>query len=622
VNFKLADGRPPHATLAIEAASAETQIAEYFSRGDILSDRIFLRAVMMEILRKYWDVVLGYIVAYSTMGVVLAMVGPTMLVLGRQVGASSTASMSLTYIGRAVGFFVGSIVGGQIADRLGPRWAQILLCVSIVCSGLVTLLFPLTRSLLVLIFVAGLSTFFSGVLDNIALILLMRVCGRYGDPMIQALYSGFAIGSFLGPFAISFFLTEVEPKDQPLVSTFYKSAFYALAGYMFAIAALITFLTLRRRGPFGPHVYAIQAAERVAAASALGLPPSAVAPFAPGSAHAGACLTPFVAVPGEPLPPGFTPPEDPAVAAATAAAIADEETGVASLSALDPTRTGAVAGVVGGPGAVIASDADSDGAVAPARGPVAECLSFDWVVRRKGFNGSGGFIVMLMAALLFCYVGTQVGFGHYVAPYANERGFYSDDIAAFLASVFYGSFALGRLVGIPVSLYVQPRIIASYNIAATSVVIAVMVLFTESMPVLWVGSAFLGFCMATLYAACIMWLDSYIVFSGSVLSVIVVAVSVSDALIPMACGAAFELPAGPVSMMYLLTGLLILCAVMFAVITVYLKRTVTAPGDNGRNNGTKAGDGVAGFTDGVELSDLSSDPSALRGVFQARPDDE
>jgi FHS family Na+ dependent glucose MFS transporter 1 len=604
----------PTTTLSVEEATAEVRIAEYLGSIDIENDRIFLRAVTTEIVRNYWDVLLAYILSYSTMGVALSMVGPTMLVLGRQVGTTSTSSLSLTYTGRAIGFFIGSIVGGQVGDRLGPRRSQMLLCVTIVISGLITLLFPVAKSLVALVFIAGLSTLWMGALDNLSQVLLVRVCGRYGEPMMQALHAGFAVGSFIAPFVISFFLTEVEPKDEPLVSTFYKSAFYAMTGYMLFIACVVSYLTYKKRGPFGPLVFIVQNSERAAAAAALGLSPSEVAPFAPGSRNASACITPFTAVVGEPLPAGFTPPEDPSATAAAAAAIAEEETGAGSLNALRGSAPGAAS-----PASATAAAAT---AAPPPRGKLAECLSFDWVIRRERFHGSGGLLLCVMALLLFFYVGAETGFGHYIAPYANERNFYDDTGASFLASVFWGCFALGRLSGIPFAMYFEPRVIATFNIVATTFVIMVMSIWNDSIGILWLGTALLGYCMASLYAACVMWLDSYIELSGSVLSVIVVAVSLSEALVPMACGASFDLSAGPVSMLYLLTALLVTCTCFFGLITVYLKRTSSPKGAaHAAAAAAAASAGTSAAVSGVELSDLSPG-AARRGAYATQLDDD
>ena len=415
----------------------------------------------------------------------------------------------------------------------------------------------------------------------------MRVCGRYGEPMMQALHAGFAVGSFFAPIVISFFLTEVEPDGEPLVSTLYRWGFYSMTITMIAISFITIYLTIRGRGPFGPHRYCIQTSERAVAAALIGIPEHIVPVYDPTVAD---CTS-------------ITPPEDDAksdaaeYAAADAAAAGGGGSGAASsgdssvtlppLVATDADTTQrlsaapstAVVSANNGE-AVIVSDSELPTQV----GGDPNCcrrlnfcarLNVSWVVPHAGFSGNPFLVLCLMATLLFFYVGSETGFGHFIAPYANKRGFMDDHEASLLSSVFWGLFAIGRISGIPLSVYIVPETLVTINVAAAAAVMVVMSIFSDSVPLLWVCVALLGFCMASLYAACVMWLERYIKLSGTVLSVIVVAVSLAEALVPMIVGASFDLPAGPVSMMYLITGLLCACGGMLFFFRVYVARNFT-----------------------------------------------
>ena len=168
----------------LSASDINAALAGVLSTIDPSNDRIYSHNVTKHIFFRYWDALGGYALAYATMGMSLSMVGPTMLVLGRQVGTTSTSSLSLTYLGRAIGFFLGSLAGGQLVDRLGPRRAQIALSATVIISALTTLLYPAAGSLFALVLVAGLCSFWMGCLDNLAQVRFTNNLTRDSSPCL------------------------------------------------------------------------------------------------------------------------------------------------------------------------------------------------------------------------------------------------------------------------------------------------------------------------------------------------------------------------------------------------------------------------------------------------------
>ena len=203
-------------------------------------------------------------------------------------------------------------------------------------------------------------------------------------------------------------------------------------------------------------------------------------------------------------------------------------------------------------------------------------LNTSWVVPHAGFSGNPFLLLSFMAALLFFYVGSETSFGNFLAPYANKRGFLDDHEASLLSSVFWGLFAIGHVLAVPLSIYIVPGNLVIFNVSAATFVMVIISIFADSVTLLWVCSGLLGLCMSSLYGACVMWLERYIKLSGTVLSFIVVAVSLSEAIVPMIVGASFDLPSGPVSMMYVITGLLGACGVTLFCFHTYGKRYYTS----------------------------------------------
>lgn len=111
--------------------------------------------------------------SFLCMGLTLAVIGPSLLELGMQTGASLTG---LVYIfsGRSLGFFSGTILGGDFVDRWKAHGFTILF-LSLSSNVLFTFFVPLIPWLGVLILVCFLQGTALGVVDNLSQVLLIRL---------------------------------------------------------------------------------------------------------------------------------------------------------------------------------------------------------------------------------------------------------------------------------------------------------------------------------------------------------------------------------------------------------------------------------------------------------------
>lgn len=194
----------------------------------------------------------------------------------------------------------------------------------------------------------------------------------------------------------------------------------------------------------------------------------------------------------------------------------------------------------------------------------------------SGFTGNTWVIVLCISMVLSFYVGTETGFGNFISVYAVQRGLMGESDASLLSSVYWGLFLAGRLIGIPLSKMLSSQAIVLGDLLLGLVTLILIIIFQDSVPMLWILTGVLGLVVATIYAACITLLENTVVLNGTILSVCVVFNSCGDAIFPMIMGMAFEWPAGPLSMMYVALGLMSACVLAYFFAYFYRKKHMPA----------------------------------------------
>ena len=108
-------------------------------------------------------------------------------------------------------------------------------------------------------------------------------------------------------------------------------------------------------------------------------------------------------------------------------------------------------------------------------------------------------IILTAAIFLFFYVGAEISFGGWIYTYATELGIASITTAAYLTSLFWLAFTVGRLLSVFLALRLQPERILTIALAGSLAVLALLALLQGSAPVLWIATAGLGFFFAPIW---------------------------------------------------------------------------------------------------------------------------
>ncbi len=158
-------------------------------------------------------------------------------------------------------------------------------------------------------------------------------------------------------------------------------------------------------------------------------------------------------------------------------------------------------------------------------------------------------LVGMLIVFLFLFVGVESSYANWIYNYAMKMGLASETAAAYLNSIFWGSFTIGRLLGIPISSWFRPRTILLADLLGCIFFVAIVVLWPQSSTVLWIGVAGAGVSMASLFAVTLSWAERRLHMTGFITSCFFIGTASSGMFFPWFIGQLFE-GSGPLVAMY------------------------------------------------------------------------
>ena len=193
-------------------------------------------------------------------------------------------------------------------------------------------------------------------------------------------------------------------------------------------------------------------------------------------------------------------------------------------------------------------------------------------------------ILSLFFTFLLLYVGLEIAYGGYIFTFGvKSTPSMSEDSAAFLTSAFWGSFALARLASVPLSRYLRPSKMLWLDMAGCMLGSAILVSQISDLDCnrsdhtkLWAGTVILGISMASVFPSAINFAEYFVTVSGKTASVLLVAASFGEMLIPLAVGNTIvDSSVGPCSLMacaFVISILTLLTYLLIVLVSRYFKR--------------------------------------------------
>jgi len=179
--------------------------------------------------------------------------------------------------------------------------------------------------------------------------------------------------------------------------------------------------------------------------------------------------------------------------------------------------------------------------------------------------------VFLIAALLFLFVAAEASCGGWVYSYALKLNVGSVATAAYLTSAFWGALTLGRLVSIPLAARFRPAALLLGNILGCLAGLAIILLGSCSLPILWVGTFVFGFAMGPLFPTTISFASTRMATTGRVTALFLIGGSLGVMSLPWLIGQLFE-PLGPQIAMWLITLAMLLSVGVYALLVIDARR--------------------------------------------------
>lgn len=147
--------------------------------------------------------------------------------------------------------------------------------------------------------------------------------------------------------------------------------------------------------------------------------------------------------------------------------------------------------------------------------------------------------VLLIVLLFLLYVGLELGFGNWIYTYALTLGLGTTITAAYLTSVFWGSFTLGRLLGVWVSTRMRSQSIILMDLIGCAVSTLIIMLWKDSASALWIGTFGLGISMASVFPTLMILAGERMQITGTITGWFLVGSGAGSMLLPWLLGQIF-----------------------------------------------------------------------------------
>ena len=162
------------------------------------------------------------------------------------------------------------------------------------------------------------------------------------------------------------------------------------------------------------------------------------------------------------------------------------------------------------------------------------------VRKKESHLGEHRLTIVLVAGLLFAAVGAEAGYGNWIYTYSLTRNLADAGGAAALTSAYWGSFTIGRLLGIPLAARVTPSTIMRLSFVGVAAATFAVLSRPDTQWVLWAGTIAAGMAVAPMFSTIISLAERGMPISGRATGWFFVGSSVGGMSIPWIIGQLFE----------------------------------------------------------------------------------
>lgn len=177
-------------------------------------------------------------------------------------------------------------------------------------------------------------------------------------------------------------------------------------------------------------------------------------------------------------------------------------------------------------------------------------------------------IIVLFYAL---YVGAEGSYGSWIYTYTINLKLMGNTSAAYLTSLYWGALTLGRLISIPIAARFKPSVILFSDMVGVMLSVGIILLWSNSVPVLWIGTFGAGFSNASIFPMMLVFAQRRMRITGQVTSWFFIGASLGGMILPWIIGQFFESVGPQVAMVTIFIDV-VLVLTLYIVLLLYANR--------------------------------------------------
>jgi FHS family Na+ dependent glucose MFS transporter 1 len=181
-------------------------------------------------------------------------------------------------------------------------------------------------------------------------------------------------------------------------------------------------------------------------------------------------------------------------------------------------------------------------------------------------------LLLLITLIFLLYVGAEVSFGGWIYTYTILTLPGSEAMAGSLTSAFWAALTVGRLLAIPLSTRLTPRIILGLDFLGCIVSGGLIIIWSGSVPAVWIGTLGMGLSMASIFPTLLTFSERRMPITGTVSAWFFAGSGLGGMVLPWSIGQVIE-GAGPMSVMVMIVGAVVAALAIFVGVVIFSSRS-------------------------------------------------
>lgn len=181
-------------------------------------------------------------------------------------------------------------------------------------------------------------------------------------------------------------------------------------------------------------------------------------------------------------------------------------------------------------------------------------------------------LVLPLTLLFLLYVGAEASFGGWIYTFSLSQHPGAETMAGYLTTTFWGAITLGRLLAIPISTRLRPRLILWLDLWGCLLSVGLILIWPASLAVLLIATVGVGLFMASIFPTLLTFAERRMAIDGQVSAWFFAGSGLGGMLLPWLIGQVFT-SVGPLSTMVIILTVLLLAVAVFGGLLYFMTQS-------------------------------------------------